>query len=79
MNQLAVANTTIDEANLQQTVVVCLTSVGTVIILPFGLWALYTSYRAKIRPVQIVNLFFCLTIFFFLAFQVFWNQVLNNC
>ena len=79
MNYFAAASTTIDAANKQQTVVVVLTSVGTVLILPFGLWSLYTSYRAKVRPVQIVNLLFCLTIFFFLAFQVFWNQVLNKC
>ena len=79
MDSQSGSSDSIPEQQNQQTVVLIMTCVGTAIILPFGLWSLYTSCRAKIRPIQTVILLFCLTIFFYLAFQVFWTEVLNNC
>jgi hypothetical protein len=42
---------TIESAKHQQTVVLVMTCVGTLIILPFGLWSLYISLKAKVRTI----------------------------
>jgi len=74
-----VTNTTMEVAKHQQTVVVGLAFVGTVVILPIGIWTLLAAHKAKIRPIKTVSSLFCLTVVFYLAFQALWNQVLNNC
>ena len=50
MTQLNAQNVTVGEAKHQQTVVVYLSAVGTAVILPIGIWTLYLTYKAKLRP-----------------------------
>ena len=59
--------------------VVILSGIGTAVILPIGIWTLYLTYKAKLRPMQFVTSMFLLTTLFYLSFQTFWNEVLNRC